>query len=199
MKKSNRLALAGAVALALGYMANATASSEILSITASGPGLGSFASNVINNGDRILDLSKAFDSVAPISLTFTIGHGTGNGSPYTLTEDITNNTGITWTDFHFSIVEPDANNGVTFNSHTQSTLTGFTLDKSSGPRDLNFTGTLLDGGLTDAAFKLGIPDPGANKTFTFQLIQTPTIPEPGTWAMLLAGLLGVAGLARRRV
>jgi hypothetical protein len=199
MKKTTRIALAGAIALALGYMANASASSQVLSITPSGAGLGSFSSITIDNSNRIIDLGKTFDRVAPILLTFTIGHGTGNGSPYTLTEAIINNTGLTWRDFHFRIVEPDANNGVTFNSHTQSTLTGFTLDNSSGPRDLNFTGTLLDGGVTDAAFKLGIPDPGADKTFIFQLVQTPTIPEPGTWAMVLAGLLGVAGLARRKI
>ena len=88
-----------------------------------------------------------------------------------------------------------------FTSFNQSTMTGFTLDSppSSGPRNLNFTGFLANGENADADFNISPFDPGQDNTYSFSLIQTPTIPEPGTWAMLMAGLIGVAGMVRRRI
>jgi hypothetical protein len=91
---------------------------------------------------------------------------------------------------------------VVFTSFNQSTLSGFTLDKApaSGPRNLNFTGLLPDaGGTANAAFSLSPFDPGAGQSYTFTITQTPTIPEPGTWGMLAAGLAAVAAVMRRRL
>ena len=70
MKTFSRLAIASAVALACGTATMASAS-VITAITASGPGLGSFSVNNLNNTDRTIDLSEVFDSVAPITLDFT--------------------------------------------------------------------------------------------------------------------------------
>ena len=68
-----------------------------------------------------------------------------------------------------------------------------------GYREVQEHAVKLANETADAAFRLSPPDPGNDKTYTFQLVQTPTIPEPGTWAMIVAGLLGVGGLIRRRV
>lgn len=196
-----------------GSISTASASAVITDITASGPGLGSFSVLANPTNDKGLDLSKTFDSVNPITLTFTVAHSVGNGGSYDIIEAITNNTGTAFSDFHLSITEP-ANapgNGIVFTSFNSSTLDGFTLDSpsvtqpspfnSSGPRDLNFTGNLAVGDSANAGYHLSPFDPGVGNTYTFTITQTPTvspIPEPETYAMLLAGL-GVMGfIARRR-
>lgn len=183
----------------VGAVSTASAAGVITNIEASGPGLGSFTSEI---DGRELELEKAFGSVAPITLTFTVGHANGAGNPYTVTEEITNNTGVDWTDFHFTIFEPDGGNGVVFSSFNSSTLSGFTLDSppSSGPRELNFTGGLEAGESAVASFNLSPFDPGEGNTMTFTLVQVPTIspiPEPETYLMLLVGL-GLVGFALRR-
>jgi len=181
-----------------GSISTATAAGDVTDFTAGGAGLGSFDKGVIGAA-RTLDFTKTFDSLNPITLTFTVAHGTGPGDPYTVTENITNNTNQAWTDFHFTINEPaTGGQGDVFTSHTQSTLTGFTLDSSSGPRNLDFTGSLAAHSSTTATFNLSPFDPGAGNTSTFTLTQVPTIPEPETYAMLLAGLCLMGSIVRRR-
>ena len=196
-----------------GSISTASASAVITDITASGAGMGSFSVLANATNDKGLDLSKVFDSVNPITLTFTVAHSVGNGGSYDVIESISNNTSASFSDFHLSITEPAnaSGNGVVFTGFNSSTLAGFTLDSpsvnqpspfnSSGPRDLNFTGTLAAGDSADAKFSLHAFDPGVGNTYTFTITQTPTvspIPEPETYAMLLAGL-GVMGfMARRR-
>lgn len=163
--------------------------------------------------DKGLDLSKTFNSINPITLTFTVAHSVGNGGSYDIIEAITNNTGTAFSDFHLSITEP-ANapgNGVVFTRFNSATLEGFTLGSpsvtqpspfnSSGPRDLNFTGNLAVGDSANAGFHLSAFDPGVGNTYTFTITQTPTvspIPEPETYAMLLAGLAVIGFSARRK-
>jgi hypothetical protein len=191
------------VALALGgSISTASAAGVITGVTVNDGAGGTF--DVINLGTdpNVLDLSKAFSSLDPISLTFTVGHSNGGpGNPYVVTETITNNTGQTWLDYHFTITEPTTGGqGVVFTNFNNSTLTGFTLDSapSSGPRSLNFTGELADQGAATATFSLSAFDPGAGNTATFTLTQVPTIPEPETYAMLLAGLGLMGYMAKRR-
>jgi hypothetical protein len=185
-----------------GSISTASAAGVITDITASGPGMGTFdvMSNTVD--PNVLNLSKTFDSVNPIVLTFTVAHTEGGpGNPYTVTEAITNSTGQSWVDFHFAISEPTSGGeGDVFTNFQSSTLSGFTLDTptSSGPRHLDFTGALADGGTATAAFSLSPFDPGAGNTSTFTLTQVPTIPEPETYAMLLAGLGLMGFIAKRR-
>ena len=197
----NTLSKAIIAALVLGgSISTATAGGVITGVTASGPGMGSFNAGTITPGDHSLDFTKSFDSLNPITLTFTVEHTQGGGNPYSIAEAVTNNTGSAWTDFHYSITEPNQGNGVVFTGFDQSTLGGFTLDNppSSGPRNLNFTGNLADGGTANASFNISPFDPGNGNTTTFTLTQVPTIPEPETYAMLLAGLLLMGSIAKRK-
>jgi hypothetical protein len=219
----NKISKSLLLALAFGSSAStATASSVINDVTASGPGLGSFSvdeKGVASDGN-FLDLSKTFSSVNPIILTFTVGHSEATGTPYNVNEAIENNTSTAFTGFHLHIDEPATpGNGVVFTSFSSSSsddtapdfTPNFTLDspskdqlspfEHSGPRDLNFTGELKAGStLDDGYFSLNMPDPGAGKTYTFTITQTPVagvVPEPETYAMLLAGL-GLLGFITRR-
>src|SRR5688500_6724688 len=90
-------------ALAFGSsISTASAAGVITGITASGGGLGSF-NYTIDETNRVLDLTKVFDSVNPIVLTFTVEHSTGPGNPYTVKETVTNSTNEPWIDFHYTI------------------------------------------------------------------------------------------------
>src|SRR6478736_1763970 len=110
-----------------GSISAASASAVITNITASGPGMGSFSVLASSTNDKGLDLSKTFDSINPITLTFTVAHSVGNGGSYDVIESITNNTGTSFSDFHFSITEPTnaPGNGVVFTRFNSSTLAGF--------------------------------------------------------------------------
>ncbi|MBA4143047.1 MAG: PEP-CTERM sorting domain-containing protein [Nitrosospira sp.] len=191
------------VALAFGgSITTASAAGVITGVTVTGGGGGTFDVINLTNNPNVLDLTKSFNSLDPIALTFTVGHTQGGaGNPYVVTETITNNTGQTWIDYHFTITEPTTGGqGVVFTSFNNSELTGFTLDSppSSGPRNLNFTGELAHLGVATASFSLSPFDPGAGNTTTFTLTQVPTIPEPETYAMLLAGLGLMGAMAKRR-
>ena len=197
----NTLSKAIIAALVLGgSISTASAGGVITNITATDLSGGTFNSGVI--GDHTLDISKTFTSINPISLTFTVAHeDTTGGNPYVVNENVLNSTGTTWNDFHYSITEPNQAQGVVFTANGASTFDGFTLDGSSGPRNLNFTGNLATGGTAHASFNLSPFDPGSGNTTTFTLTQVPTvsaIPEPETYAMLVAGLLLMGGIAKRR-
>src|SRR4051794_2872630 len=165
-----------------GTVTTAAASGVITDISGVGGGLGSFG--VLNNSivPKQLNLTKTFDSIGPIDVVFTVVHAQGAGGPYSVTETITNNTGVTWTDFHLNI-----SSGMVFNNFQSASLTGFTLDSppSSGPHDLNFTGSLASGATATAKFNLNLPDPGMGNSTTLTLMQGPSvssIPEPETYA-----------------
>jgi hypothetical protein len=189
-------------ALAFGAsISTASAAGVITGITVNDGTGATFDIIKLGTNPNVLDLSKAFSNLDPISLTFTVGHTNGGtGNPYVVTETITNSTGQTWIDYHFTITEPTTGGqGAVFTNFNNSALTGFTLDSapSSGPRNLNFTGELVHQGVAAATFSLSPFDPGAGNTATFTLTQVPTIPEPETYAMLLAGL-GVMGYMAKR-
>ncbi len=201
----NNLSKAVIAALAFGgSISVASAAGVITDIDASGAGLGTFDFN-IDEDNRALDLTKTFETqnppigqnLDPIVLTFTVAHEPGPGTPYTVSEAVTNSTNFDWIDFHYTIGEPAQGQGVVFTEHNSSTLEGFTLDQSSGPRNLNFTGFQEMGATANAAFNISPFDPGQGNTTTFTLTQVPTIPEPETYAMLLAGL-GLMGVIARR-
>jgi hypothetical protein len=188
---------------------------EITNVSASGPGLaggGSFSSAISTTPDTCGDVSatKVFGTFAPITLEFTVQHATGQNK-FHFTETITNKTDRAWTDFHFAITEPKEldfhGNGDVFTEFMKATLTGFTLQSpsvsDSGPRKLDFLGSLAIGASATASFDINVFDPGEGKTYVFDLTQTPSagptaVPEPASLALLGSGLLGVGMLGRRK-
>ena len=157
-----------------GSISTATAAGVITKIEATDTAGGTLDLSNIGT-DRNIDLTKTFTSINPITLTFTVDHQRGGeGSPYSILENVVNNTGQAWADFHYSITEPNQGNGVVFTSHNSSTLSsGFTLDGSSGPRNLNFTGSLADGQTAHAAFSISPFDPGNNRPNDFHTNPNP--------------------------
>src|SRR5689334_20369706 len=159
-----------------GIIANATASGVITDVSGKGVAGGSFG--VLDNllSPKRLNLTETFNSTNPFSLTFTVSHANGAGGPYSVTETITNRTGVAWSDFNFIISEPaQGSQGIVFNNFTSATLTGFSLDPSpsSGARELNFTGNLAPNASATLRFDLNVPDPGTGKNQVFTLTQTP--------------------------
>lgn len=166
-------------------------------------------------GENSLHLTKVFtgrgpnDITDPIILIFTVGHSEAGSGSYDVTELIGNNTSRPFAHYHLGITEPASPNRVAFTNLESSTLEGATLDPSSviqpfpfnptGPRDLNFTGSLPEAISSEARFALSLLDPGVGNTYTFTITQTAApIPEPEIYAMLLAGLGLLGYMAKRR-
>ena len=110
-----------------GSISTASAGGVITDVTINDGAGGTFDLTNLGTDPNVLDLSKVFTSLDPISLTFTVGHTNGgSGGPYAITETITNNTGQTWLDYHISIIEPTTGGqGVVFTNFNNSALTGF--------------------------------------------------------------------------
>jgi hypothetical protein len=126
--------------------------------------------------------------------------------PFTLT----NNTGTTWTDFHFRLVlGPESVGTFFFVSVAFGGYDGDVYEDSGG------SGYALAGCCTLDVVALNIPT-GEDYTFTvdmdafellgtYQLLGTPTtdggngrVPLPGTFLLVAVGLAGFASIASRR-
>lgn len=175
-----RKAICAAVAATcFGLAAGAHAAASITGIEMLQGSLGGTLNSFsIDNVNNTISIDKTLTSIDSLTLRITVGHGTGGGNQFSVSESIANATGQDWKDYHLSVA---GENGVVFNQFSQSTLGGFTLDSapSSGPTKLNFTGALAAGGNTTASFLLNPHDPGAGKSYTFDLIQTPSITGGG--------------------
>ncbi|SEL52638.1 PEP-CTERM sorting domain-containing protein [Nitrosovibrio tenuis] len=180
-----------------GSISTASAAGVVTDITASVGRLGldvhgdTTASNVLN-------LSKTLNSLDPVTPVVTVGH-TDGGSNYAVTENSINLPGQEWTNLHLPIKEPTI--GVQGNvsaSHNQSTLTDITLDSSIGSRNIDFTGALTASAAPAATFNLSLDDAGFRNASAVTLKQVPAIPEPETYAMLLAGLGLMGFIVKRR-
>ena len=78
-----------------GSISAASAAGVITDVTINDGAGGTFDLTNLGTDPNVLDLSKAFSSLAPITLTFTVGHTNGGGgNPYVVTETITNNTNV---------------------------------------------------------------------------------------------------------
>lgn len=190
----------GALAIGLSVTATANAAAIITGVEVA-PLSGGTISNVVISANGDVSLTKTFTSTNPITLIFTVEHTTGGGNTFNFNEQIINNSGVAWTDFHFEIIEPAevSGNGVVFTSFQQSTLTGFDLlgpsqtipgFPQSGPRSLNFLddpNPLPSGSSTNAAMTISPFDPGSGCdngpartsvpsacSYTFQMVQVPT-------------------------
>jgi len=115
--------------------------------------------------------------------------------------DIYNNTGVTWTDFHFQI---DSGSGppVAFSSNDPYTGPGtYQISGTLGQELLDVDGlNIIDGStysltlafvsIEGAAFIGGTPTVGGGGT---------PVPEPSTIFLMGLGIVGLAGFGRRKI
>ncbi len=156
---------------------------------------------------NILDVSKTFNTLDPIDIVFTVINSGGITS-YLFDEDVTNNTGFDWTDYHFVI---GVGVGANFVPGVGGGLVQFDPSNPAGNTAFatGFQGAITvdwfpPGGHANGATELydvqllifDTADPSG--TYQFTLRQYPTIPEPSSVIILGVGIVGVLGYAARR-
>jgi hypothetical protein len=199
--------LAGAT-IALVSCADAAHAGAILaSVTVTAPERGSVSIyspgglDFPKTGDMPILVDKTFDGVGYSIFTFPVEHGGGDGGTTTFTflETIGNETEAGFTDYRFAIIDAVPSRPVAFTDLDATFIKGFTLNLSSGPRELRLSGLLASGLVAEAAFHLTVPDPGEGNSYTFTLIQGPavTISEPAAFGLAGVGLLSLSFLRRR--
>jgi hypothetical protein len=116
-----------------------------------------------------------------------------------ITERVTNNTGVDWTDFHMLMQKIDANPllSVQFLGVTNSTGQWTTI--TPGLNSLNLFGLVKNGDTFSLSFTLQVStDPGSFDLFGIH--EFPTVPSPSAsiLAMLGCSILGMISRPRRR-
>jgi len=192
------------------------ASSASVTVQSGGIALNSIdTTNVGNQGDPWL-INETMTSAGTLRFAENpLGGDNPTGSVHAagkwITKTILNNTGNTWTSFELElqvVLGTPSSNGDGLSFADGSNLTGlFTSDQFSMytrqdvARDyLNFnTGDVLPG--ESVTFRFVITDASANDPFfllqTPNIVDRPAVPEPETYAMLLAGL-GLLGFIAHR-
>lgn len=195
--------ITAAVLMALGISHGALAASSVSSVELVAGSGGTLSLLNIDNDLNAIGLTKSFTEFAPVTLRITVAHESGGGgNKFSFTEQIINGSGVKWDDYHLSIIEPVSTNGVGFFSFQSSTLGGFDLvgPPTSGPRNLDFVGSLAIGADALARFDISLPDPGQGNTYTFDLVQAPSaIPVPAAVYLLGSALGGLLHLRRKAV
>ena len=212
---ATRLKLAAAIAL----MASGSAFSQTTLSVQSGPGsVTSFNFGTTGTSADPWLISESITGIAPVVLKLTAeqggavgpgNSGTGFGTGKWITKTVTNNTGSAWTSFDLELqsvlgVPSVDGDGLSFAQGAGLVVSGlpFTIvHRTEDVRDfLNFDGGSVGIG-ESVTFMFAITDNQAHNTI--YLSETPNrvvgnIPEPETYALMLAGLGLVGFIARRR-
>jgi hypothetical protein len=198
-----RCLMASGVALSAGLACSqASAAPVVTGIQLMDQNAGTLDVFGVNNLQTTMTFDKTFESNAtPMVIRLTVGHAAVGGGPFTVTENIKNETGVEWSDYHISL--QNAPNGSVFANFENSTLGGFTLDPAPGSSTtaLNFTGKLANGSTGSANFMLSLNDPGAGNSYTLNLVQSPStqpVPVPMAGWLFGSGLLALRGRMRRK-
>jgi hypothetical protein len=149
---------------------------------------------------NITSLGKSFTSIGPLDFQFPV-NPSGGTITYFVTEGITNNTNVTWSDYHeqlgtgvgasFGLGSP-----VAFLLPPDVTFTNPAFpSRSVTASDIDYEGgAVAPGQAITLTFSITVPDVGA-APYAFTLREFPTVPEPVSLSMLALGSIGL--LTRR--
>jgi len=121
----------------------------------------------------------------------TISGVTDSDPVFRINEDVTNDTGFTWTGYELTL---PAGGLDTFVNDAYTTSDKFSAVSISNYKITFSSGSVADGSDVTFQFKINVPTTG---NFNFDLTQTP-IPEPATMGLLLIGGAGMLFIHRRR-
>jgi hypothetical protein len=169
-----------------------------------GPGLGTGTGTAVtvapnnNNSNpsaNTITLTETFGSVGAIDAVFNLT-ATGGNTEYFATLTATNNTGVTWTDFHFQLLPTVASDSLTFDlPQMDPTPTSTSFATLSHLEDtIDWTGgSVPNGGVTIFTLSIDVPDP----LLQFALRALPStaaaVAEPGVLLVTGSGLLSLLG------
>jgi hypothetical protein len=150
----------------------------------------------------ITSAAKSFTSIGPLDFQFPVTPS-GGSVTYLVTEGVTNNTSLTWTDYHeqlgtgtdgsFVLGSP-----VDFVLPVDATYTNPAFpSRSVTTSEIGYTGgAVAPGQAISMTFSINVPDISvAGGPANFTLRQFPTVPEPGSLSLLALG--SIRFLARR--
>ena len=151
----------------------------------------------------ITSAAKSFTSIGPLDFQFPVTPSGGTVT-YFVSEGVTNNTNLTWTDYHEQLGTGTDGNFVLGNSPVQFLLptdSSYTNpsypSRSVAPSEIDYTGgAVAPGQAISLTFSMTVPDVIGAGPYAFTLRQFPTVPEPGTFGLLALGSFRL--LARRR-
>ena len=217
MKNANLLALAGAVAMAAATLTSHASLIEAspFPIDVTGTGLGAV--------DTVLTITSPANTTSETGSVFAVGAGEGTSGDtiainhvrtfsntasnlrvvFNPNEPQNNNDGITLQNLVLTAF--DAGGSARFTSGVFTPVGVTAADAGTGKAGFVFQldsaqasqlQTAID---TFGANRIGLQATGLNATGGPETFFLTAVPEPGTWALLVAGLVGMAGVVRRRV
>jgi hypothetical protein len=154
-------------------------------------GVGSIDSLTFGAGSSSVDVAKTYDAIGTMSITVTVDAA----GFYFFSEDITNNTGLDWTDFHWEVsgvATFDFGGGEFFDPFDDNTAV---LSNSDTVLDVA-GGVVQNGGSLNPLIFLTASDSGEFVLRQRPTIATTRVPVPTTLALIGFGLagLGLAGV-----